>query len=82
MESNKVTETIRADDFVEYFLFPSLDELPGTSEEEKLDRFLQEINGHVNIFTKDFIWHKEPFQLIARSGDTSKLLNENEQGGM
>lgn len=75
MDAKKGTEVIRADDFVEYFLFPSLDELSGNNAEEKLDNFLREINECVQQFTVDYIWHKEPFQLVVRTSNTSKLFN-------
>lgn len=82
MGSKNITEIIRADDFVEYFLFPSLDELLGNDIDEKLDRFLAEVNECVRAFTKDYIWHKEPFQLIASTVVPSKLFSEKENDGM
>lgn len=74
MDAKKGTEVIRADDFVEYALFPSLDELSGNNADEKLENFLREINESVQKFTVDYIWHKEPFQLVVRTPDTSRLF--------
>lgn len=82
MDAKKGTEVIRADDFVEYFLFPSLDELSGNNAEEKLDNFLREINECVQQFTVDYIWHKEPFQLVVRTPNTSKLFNASSMQGI
>lgn len=77
MDAKSGSEVIRADDFVEYFLFPSLDELSGNSPFEKLDNFLRDVNESVRKFTVDYIWHKEPFQLVLRTPETSKHFNEN-----
>lgn len=77
MDAKSGTEVIRADDFVEYFLFPSLDELSGNSLFEKLDNFLNDVNESVQKFTVNYIWHKEPFQLVIRTPETSKHFNEN-----
>lgn len=82
MESKRETEVIRADDFVEYFLFPSLDELSGNNADEKLEHFLHKVNESVQIFSVDYIWHKEPFQLVARTPETSKLFNESKVQGI
>lgn len=81
-QAKKGTEVIRADDFVEYFLFPSLDELAGNNVEEKLDNFLREINECAQQFTVDYIWHKEPFQLVVRTPNTSKLFHTSSMQGI
>lgn len=80
MEGLKGTEVIRADDFVEYFLFPSLNELSGNNVDEKLENFLREVNESVQKFTADYIWHKEPFQLVVRTPNTSRLFATKGQG--
>lgn len=82
MEAKKGTEVIRADDFVEYSLFPSLDELSGNNADEKLENFLREVNESVQKFTIDYIWHKEPFQLVVRTPDTSRLFHATKTQGM
>ena len=81
MDAKKGTEVIRADDFVEYFLFPSIEELSGNNVEEKLENFLREINECVQQFTVDYIWNKEPFQLVVRTPNTSKLFNASTYQG-
>lgn len=81
--ANKATEVIRADDFVEYFLFPSLDQLNGTDIDEKLQNFSNEVKEFVGDFSKNYIWHKEPFQLITRSHESgAPLLIETQTDGM
>lgn len=81
MDPNRATETIRADDFVEYFLFPSLDELPDTEIDNKLTKFLADVNECVRKFVGDYIWHKEPFQLITRTPETMKLFADDDTDG-
>lgn len=81
MDAKKGTEVIRADDFVEYALFPSLDELSGNNADEKLENFLREINESVQKFTVDYIWHKEPFQLVVRTPDMSRLFHATKGQG-
>lgn len=81
MDPNRATETIRADDFVEYFLFPSLEELPGNEPDEKLNNFLADVNNCVRRFIGDYIWHKEPFQLITRTPETMKLFADHDPDG-
>lgn len=76
MDAKREIEVIRADDFVEYFLFPSLDQLQGNSTTEKLENFQHSVNDSVQKFTADYIWHKEPFQLVIRTPETSRLFNE------
>lgn len=82
MDAKIGTEVIRADDFVEYYLFPSLDKLTGNNVDEKLDNFLREINECVQQFTVDYIWHKEPFQLVVRTPNTSQLFNAPKMQGI
>ncbi|XP_055316971.1 protein ecdysoneless [Sitodiplosis mosellana] len=76
MDAKRGIEVIRADDFVEYFLFPSLDQLNGDNTAEKLENFRQNVNDSVQQFTVDYIWHKEPFQLVIRTPETARLFNE------
>lgn len=81
MDTKKGIEVIRADDCVEYFLFPSLNELNGNSTTEKLDNFLRDVNDCVQKFTVDYIWHKEPFQLVVRTTETTRLFNKTKIEG-
>lgn len=81
MDAKRGIEVIRADDFVEYFLFPSLDQLNGNITAEKLENFLQNINDSIQQFTAHYIWHKEPIQLVARTPETSRLFNESKIEG-
>lgn len=75
------TETIRADDFVEYFLFPELEQLQGNDSEQKLANLLVDVNECVRKFIGDYIWHKEPFQLITRTPETMKMFADYDETG-
>lgn len=75
MSANPSTETIRADDFVEYFLFPDTS-ANGENAEEFLNTFLNDVSNSIKSFVENYIWHKDAFRLIARWGN-SNLLNEN-----
>jgi hypothetical protein len=62
-----VLEDVRAEDFLEYFIFPT---------HNNLSSALAEINAKVNLYTKDYIWHKDPFFLkqVEPSENESKIL--------
>lgn len=78
MSANPSTETIRADDFVEYFLFPdtSANGVNNANAEEFLNTFLNDVSNGIKSFIDNYIWHKDAFHLISRWGN-SNLLNEN-----
>lgn len=79
------TETIRADDFVEYFLFPDLSQSNGidsgnNNASDSLEQIRTRITEESNKFIGDYIWHKDRFQLIVKS-DNLKLTNDNDEEG-
>lgn len=79
MSSQQITETIRADDFVEYYLFPDLSSIDiKDNEESVLKKFLDEVYGSLSTYLNGYIWHKDQFQLIPRWGN-SNLLNEDQE---
>ena len=67
-------ETVRADDFVEYFLFPNLNSNAAEDNESNLDMVVLEINRIIERYCKEYIWHKDEFRLTPRSN----LLLENQ----
>lgn len=81
MSKKEATETIRADDFVEYFLFPNINK-QNVDEDEMIfmEQFLCELNKEVKTFIGDYIWQKDPFQLIIQT-KSSQIVNENNQSG-
>jgi SGT1 protein len=54
-----VLEDVRAEDFVEYFIFPN---------HNSVSSALDEINKKVSSYVKDYIWHKDPFFLKKVEG--------------
>jgi hypothetical protein len=62
-----VLEDVRAEDFVEYFIFPN---------HNSVSSALDEINKKVSSYVKDYIWHKDPFFLnkVEGSENNGKLF--------
>lgn len=86
MSVRQLFDNIRADDFVEYLLFPNLEITNGIKNDtNNLDEYLKTINLSVKEFVGDYIWHKEPFQLYVHDSST-KLLDvqddNKEKGGI
>lgn len=86
MNTEAPTETIRADDFVEYFLFPALNPSSGidSGSNNNVSDSLEEIRTQIveesNQFIGNYIWHKDSFQLIVKS-ENLKLTNDNDDEG-
>lgn len=80
MSIKEATETIRADDFVEYFLFPNIHKENEDDEMVFMEQFLCEINKAVKTFIDDYIWQKDSFQLIIQT-KLSQIVKENDIDG-
>lgn len=72
-------EIVRNDDFIEYFLFPTIDHVAEAQEDAALDELLRQINEISSSYTSNYIWHKDPFNLKARNRN-SHLLNPDAKG--
>lgn len=72
-------EIVRNDDFIEYFLFPKIDDDSEQQEDVTLNEFLMQINEISSSYTSNYIWHKDPFSLKARNRH-AHLLNPDENG--
>jgi hypothetical protein len=72
-------EIVRNDDFIEYFLFPNIDQVSEGEEEDVLSEILSKINEISSAYTSSYIWHKDPFVLKARNRN-SHLLNPESKG--
>lgn len=61
-------ETVRDDDFVEYFLFVRPDD--NNSDKEEIEQHIKSLNVKVLEFvtrlSDQYIWHKDQFNLIPR----------------
>lgn len=59
-------EVIREDDYVEYFLFPKLNETDSEGAEQNgLNDVLNEVTRIVGQFCANYIWHKDAFHVRA-----------------
>lgn len=78
-------EFVREDDFVEYYVFPKLAEGQDQNEKQLLQQ-LEQVRADCMSFVaqkvqeRSYIWHKDEFQLISRTGSTEeRLLNEEDK---
>lgn len=78
-------EFVREDDFVEYYVFPKITE-GGDQNEEQLRQQLEQVRADCMSFVaqkvqeRSYIWHKDEFQLISRTGSSEeRLLNEEDK---
>lgn len=73
-------ETIRSDDFIEYFLFPPALSGQATDDDERdmLVKLLQQVDEISNKFTASYIWHKDSFNLKVRTRNSHLLKTEND----
>lgn len=72
-------EIVRNDDYIEYFLFPNIDQVSENQEDEILNEILNQVNSIAGAYTSNYIWHKDPFGLKARNRN-SHLLNPESKG--
>lgn len=72
-------EIVRNDDYVEYFLFPNIDQVSESEEEEILNEVVKQVNEISSTYTSNYIWHKDPFGVKARNRN-SHLLNPESKG--
>lgn len=70
-------EIIRNEDFVEYFLFPKIDQCSEDDERVILDQLLVKINAISADYTSSYIWHKDPFGLKVRTRSSHLLKTDN-----
>lgn len=81
MGDNNVLLKVRDDDFVEYFLFPVLN--TNENEEEKaLKRVNGTVNGTVQKYTGQYLWHKDDFRLRIRTSVNNILSSLNNETGI
>lgn len=74
---NRPLETVRAEDFVEYFLFPAPQSPDNNSIDQDLDDVAAKINEIATKYCGGYIWHKDGFRVMPRHGNVN-LLIEND----
>ncbi|XP_053685128.1 protein ecdysoneless [Sabethes cyaneus] len=77
MSASGVLKSVREDDFLEYFLFPTgLDQKDVSLENS--EPLLECLQGKVNKLAKDFcqryIWHRDEFKVAMRKGDLQQRM--------
>lgn len=71
---------MREDDFVEYFIFPSLENAGNSASESVLKNFLDQVNKVVAKYAGKYLWHRDAFRVCVRNSD-HVLLSEEEHPG-
>ncbi|XP_053674786.1 protein ecdysoneless [Anopheles nili] len=78
MTHREILQSIREDDFVEYFLFPERPSDPSDVElennENSLEPLLQQVNQLAEIFCQRYIWHRDGFRVVPRLLNDSRML--------
>lgn len=64
---NNILQTIRGDDFVEYYLFPPIETCNEKEEETILSGILTKANKIVKKYTNNYLWHRDEFKLVPRT---------------
>lgn len=73
-------ETIKSEDFIEYFLFPKINQVSEDDERDALANLLQTIDEISNNFIKSYIWHKDSFNLKVRTRSSHLLKKDSDEG--
>lgn len=70
-------QTVRSDDFIEYFLFPNLNGTESSQNDDNLQTICEQIQKIATKYCESYIWHKDSFSCTARFGNAN-LLTENQ----
>jgi hypothetical protein len=68
-------ENVRSEDFIEYFIFPDINE----SNEEVLNELSLKIAEIAKSYTGKYIWHKDQFEI--RNQKFASILSDSENNG-
>jgi hypothetical protein len=78
-------ENFRAEDFVEFYLFPDIN--PENNEVESKDKVLDDLLSQVNeiasAYCSNYIFHKDPFKIHKNENSIHFLIdqeNDNVKG--
>uniref|UniRef100_A0A182Q2G5 Uncharacterized protein n=1 Tax=Anopheles farauti TaxID=69004 RepID=A0A182Q2G5_9DIPT len=84
MSHRELLQSIREDDFVEYFLFPARPSDPNDvaleNSENTLEPLLLEVNRLAEAFCQRYIWHRDAFRVVPRLLNDSRMLIEAATG--
>lgn len=79
--SSNVLQTIREDDFVEYYLFPELNNANENNEQGILSNTQNKINSIIESYCSKYIWHKDDFKVTPRLQNANLLLDTESGAG-
>uniref|UniRef100_A0AAG5D721 Uncharacterized protein n=1 Tax=Anopheles atroparvus TaxID=41427 RepID=A0AAG5D721_ANOAO len=79
MSHREILQSIREDDFVEYFLFPAGSSDPSdveleNSESPSLEPLLEKVTQLAEEFCRPYIWHRDGFRVVPRMLNDSRML--------
>lgn len=72
---NKVLQSVREDDFVEYYVFPHIESNDEEQQERVLSALLEKANRIAEKYTKSYLWHKDEFKLVVRTRSSNYLTH-------
>lgn len=78
---NNVLESVREDDFVEYYVFPPIETRDDKEQEFLLNRILNQCEKIVKKYSDEYLWHKDEFKLTVRTWISNTLIQEDEKSG-
>lgn len=76
MARSDALEFIREDDFVEYYIFPSILSNNEKDQEEILNSTLQRVSKTISNYCNQYLWHKDEFRLMSKTKINCLLDNE------
>lgn len=74
--SNIPLESVRAEDFIEYFLFPGVRSPDNNSVDQDLAKVAEHINQIASEYSGNYIWHKDGFRVVPRFGNAHLLIEQ------
>lgn len=77
----RALETVRAEDYIEYYLFPDVAQTPNANASSSsteavadiLEQTARRVTEIASQFAAKYIWHKDCFRVTTRFGDTNLL---------
>ena len=77
MTTKSILQSVREDDFVEYWLFPTGFNRKDVSLENceaQLEEVLAEVNKLAGDYCRRYIWHRDGFKVTVRKGGRVQRL--------
>ena len=72
-------EIVKSEDFIEYFIFPDINETNVNDKDKILKDLHLKINEIAKSFASNYIWHRDSFSI--RSENFSSILSHSENNG-